>query len=425
MITPSFALTATERVLPRMALDFTTASLDSRVTFTRAGNTATCVNSSGNVALVNADLPRFDFDPTTLVCKGLLIEEARTNTIRNNTMVGAVAGTPGTLPTNWLLINPTGLTSQVIGTGTETGISYLDVKISGTASSSGTIVFLYETSTGVPASQNQTWTNSQYLKIAAGSAANINLFRVYFQENNAIGGYINEQNTTITTPTTASLITQRSTASRTLVSALVTFLNTGVNFTVTAGAVVDITLRIGLPQLELGAFPTSVIPTSVAQVTRTADVATMTGTNFSNWFNVSEGAFGIEFIQPYNYAGNTYIFSCNSATDLEQLSFLTDTTPRAFWYCNAGGANVTVLAAGNITLNQTTKQVAAYKLDNYAMAVNGGTTATDTSAAVPSGLTTVYFGTNVSGGNRWSGWVRKLNFWPQRLINAELQAFSK
>lgn len=35
MITPAFGLTATERVLPKLALDFTTASLDSRVTFTR------------------------------------------------------------------------------------------------------------------------------------------------------------------------------------------------------------------------------------------------------------------------------------------------------------------------------------------------------------------------------------------------------
>jgi len=41
MITPSYGLTATERVLPRMALDFTTATLDPRVTFTRTDNTAT------------------------------------------------------------------------------------------------------------------------------------------------------------------------------------------------------------------------------------------------------------------------------------------------------------------------------------------------------------------------------------------------
>ena len=79
MITPSYATTATERVLPRMALDFTTGVLDPRVTVTRALNTATRVNSSGYVEIVNANLPRFDYDPVTLTPKGLLIEEARTN----------------------------------------------------------------------------------------------------------------------------------------------------------------------------------------------------------------------------------------------------------------------------------------------------------------------------------------------------------
>ena len=44
MITPAYSFTAMERVLPRLALDFTTASLDSRVTITRALNTATRFN---------------------------------------------------------------------------------------------------------------------------------------------------------------------------------------------------------------------------------------------------------------------------------------------------------------------------------------------------------------------------------------------
>jgi hypothetical protein len=66
MITPAYSPTATERVLPRMALDFTTGVLDSRVTITRALNTATRVNSSGFVEIVNANLPRFDYDPATL-----------------------------------------------------------------------------------------------------------------------------------------------------------------------------------------------------------------------------------------------------------------------------------------------------------------------------------------------------------------------
>lgn len=69
MITASFPLTATERVLPRLALDFTTGVLDPRVSVTRALNTATAVNSSGFIAVVNADLPRFDYDPVNLSAK--------------------------------------------------------------------------------------------------------------------------------------------------------------------------------------------------------------------------------------------------------------------------------------------------------------------------------------------------------------------
>jgi len=79
MITPAYSATATERVLPRMALDFTTSALDSRVTIARALDTATRIDNSGNVVGVNANLPRFDFDPLTNICKGLLIEEARSN----------------------------------------------------------------------------------------------------------------------------------------------------------------------------------------------------------------------------------------------------------------------------------------------------------------------------------------------------------
>ncbi len=50
-------------------------------TFTRAGATATRVNSSGLIVSVAADTPRFDYDPVTLAIKGVLIEEARQNLV--------------------------------------------------------------------------------------------------------------------------------------------------------------------------------------------------------------------------------------------------------------------------------------------------------------------------------------------------------
>ncbi|MFM6192892.1 MAG: hypothetical protein ACKPFF_10615, partial [Planktothrix sp.] len=86
---------------PTLDLNFAlTKSLDPRITFTRASS-GTYFDSNGVMQLASANTPRFDHNPNTKESLGLLIEEQRTNSIRNNTMQGAVAGTPGTLPTNW------------------------------------------------------------------------------------------------------------------------------------------------------------------------------------------------------------------------------------------------------------------------------------------------------------------------------------
>lgn len=111
MITPAYGLTATERVLPSLALDFTTGSLDPRVTFTRTGNTATVTNSSGVITAINADLPRFDYNPVTLAPRGLLIEEARTNLLLNS----VIAGT--NLSTQTVTVTAAAHTISFYGTG--------------------------------------------------------------------------------------------------------------------------------------------------------------------------------------------------------------------------------------------------------------------------------------------------------------------
>ena len=71
-----------------LSLDFTAMrSLDSRFTFTRSSTTATFVNSSGLIATAGTDVPRFDYNPTTLAPLGLLIEGTATNlAYRSNTL---------------------------------------------------------------------------------------------------------------------------------------------------------------------------------------------------------------------------------------------------------------------------------------------------------------------------------------------------
>jgi hypothetical protein len=105
MITPSYGLTATERVLPALAFDFTTGTVDPRITCVRAGD-STRTNSSGVIELVAANTARIDYDPVTLACKGLLIETGRTNLFLNS------------------LINGTSLATQTVATNGQYTLSF-------------------------------------------------------------------------------------------------------------------------------------------------------------------------------------------------------------------------------------------------------------------------------------------------------------
>lgn len=81
LTTESISLTTNNlpTIRPTLNLDFTNSqSVDPRITFTRA-STASRVNSKGLIEIVPSGVPRIDFDPVTLECKGLLIEEERTN----------------------------------------------------------------------------------------------------------------------------------------------------------------------------------------------------------------------------------------------------------------------------------------------------------------------------------------------------------
>lgn len=112
MITPAYSLTATERVLPSLAFDFTTGTVDPRITCVRTGD-STRTNSSGVLELVSANTARIDYDPVTLTCKGLLVEPGRTNVFLNSLLNGT------NLSTQTLALNGQ-YTLSFYGTGTIT-----------------------------------------------------------------------------------------------------------------------------------------------------------------------------------------------------------------------------------------------------------------------------------------------------------------
>lgn len=272
MITPAYATTATERVLPRMALDFTTGLLDPRVSVARAGNTATAVNSSGLIALVNANLPRFDYDPTTLAPRGLLIEEARTNVAYNSADV---------LLGNW---------EQALYNGGAVNF-YTVSSVSNPSPGPGNASYFIATATpgniaarqtGVSLPSGSTWTVSAYVYMPTQANVSSWRFDANFQTNYAAGSDIAVFDQWVRVSHTVTL------------SGASTLVDFNILRTGGANPVQDMYFYMTNMQLEQGAFATSYIPTTTTSVTRNADVVSMTGTNFSDWYNVDAGTWFIQ-----------------------------------------------------------------------------------------------------------------------------------
>lgn len=405
---------------PSLNLDFiNTQVLDPRISFSR-NSTATRFNSVGILEVVGNNQPRFDYDPVTLTQSGLLIEESRTNSIRNNTMVGAVAGTPGTLPTNWFVFTvATGLTTSVVGTGTENGINYADVRLNGTAAGGTNIIWGLEGNTSVAAANAQIWTESSYLKLQAGSLAGITDIRLQNDERTATT-YIRSNFSSALAVTSAALNTQRFSFVSTLSGgATVAFIVPYVIINFSTGVAIDITLRIGMPQLELGGFATSVIPTSTGTVSRAADTASID--TLTPWYNPTEGTLFAE--SSVNYAIPATVFpivaSLNDNTVNNRIDIGYVTSNVAGFEIVAGGVVQSTMYPANARIVR--KNAGAYSANNFAISTSGSVASTNSTGSVP----TV---TRLGIGSRTTGYsaihVRRIAFYQSRLSNTQIQVMT-
>lgn len=407
-----------------LALDFTSGNqtLDSRITFTRS-TTATRFNRSGVLETVAIDSPRFDYDPVTLAPKGLLIEEARTNSIRNSTMVGAVTGSPGTLPTNW---NVTGagtgtLTRTIVGSGVVNGMTYVDIRWNGVTSTTG-FGTSFEPAIGVSSAvSGQTWTASVYLGIVDGSVTNITAIRAISLQGRdssgnatADGGNTGDQKSVLTSTL------QKFSLTTTLAAATTASLQQAVGILFNSGVSIDITLRIAAPQLEQGAFATSYIPTSTVAVQRTADTAVMTSTNFSSWYNASEGTVYSEF-SAIGFTFRPFFF--NDGTANNSIGLTLTASNAAFDTYVGGTFQGPAGVVGTFNVGTVYKQAGAYKLNDGNVAVNGSTGTTDTSYSLPT-VNQATLGAKFTSGTPGNGYIRRLAFYNRRMTNAELGALT-
>jgi len=254
-------------------------------TVTRA-STKNVLGSAGLYVSVANDTPAFEFN-TDGSYRGLLVEPGATNQIRNNSATGAVVGAPGTLPTNWT-VSAFGLSSEVVALGTVNGIDYIDIRISGTSTSTTGYGILPDSVTQIIASNGQIWTGSVWIQILSEPNP-ANSYKLRITERQADGtpvGTISE--------TDFTNLFQRVSLTKTLSGGASTErVNLDFRMGITNGNTYDFTVRIGWPQMETGSVATSPIATAGSTVARSADVVSLTGA--SSLIGQTRGAFYAEF----------------------------------------------------------------------------------------------------------------------------------
>ena len=173
-------------------------------------------------------------------------------------------------------------------------------------------------------------------------------------------------------------------------------------------------------QLEAGTFATSYIPTVASQVTRSADSASMTGTNFSSWYRADEGTV----YQNFSPIGVSATDRVSMRISDSSGSFTNDITLRNF---NGSATSYAVFVNGTSqgfislspvsTAGSVNSIAVVYKTNDFAGAKNGNAIQTDTSGLLP-------VVNQLSFPSNGCNFIKKFAYYPLRLTNAELVSLS-
>ena len=174
-------------------------------------------------------------------------------------------------------------------------------------------------------------------------------------------------------------------------------------------------------QLELGSFATSYIPTAAASVTRNADVASVGVSQFP--YSTTEGSI-VANVTPINVSAARRAVQIDDGTENERYTLSTNSTPNGLFTVIDGGSLQVAIATGTPAANTNIKLAARYKVNDFALSVNGGAVSTDTTGTLPTANLLMRLGSGVSSVELINGHIRQITYIPRALTNAELIARS-
>jgi hypothetical protein len=381
-------------------------------TSTRALSTATRVNASGNIEIVNADIPRIDYFGGQA---SLLVEPSGTNlalqsedflTTWSQTALVITTGfsTPFNNANGTLIeaLSNTGRLRQTIAaiTSGTTHTFSLFAKAGNLALASGVSLTIQEgTSTNFASGVVQSFRLDTGELGASGTlGAGFTLTRASI-ENYGNGWY--RCNMTVTasfTPSSAHIMVR---PTSTIVSNL-------------PATVIGGSAYIWGAQLEAGSVATSYIPTTTGTVTRNADVISVTGV--AGLIGQTEGTIYAE-VDVRNFSNSSRIIGISDGTSNNRIIFIFTTSSRFRILVSVGG-NPQVDLIGSSQVAGIFKLAAAYKENDYAFYINGSQVGTDTSALVPA-CSQVILGKTESSSNtfHFNDRIRAASIYQTRLPN--------
>ena len=404
---------------PRIDWNFAkTKKLDPRITFSRLGP-ASYVDKNGYVKLVDENEPRFDHDPLTGECKGLLMEQNVVNWIKWSSKLD-VDG-------QWGQNNTTNvLAPDVVGPDGKTGNVY-EVFEDATSAYHAT-----HYSSSIPVNNGTKYTVSSWIKKGPNYRTDINggKFQFYCSRGTGTVAYVSID------PTFTSITNHSNTDTRSITQYRNGWVRVTYTFTSnsTTGSVTPHWLHgnggsymgngassvyIWGCQFESMPFPTSYIPSAGDYNYRNDDIAVIDGTEFSEFFNPDEGTSVVHAHMP-NSNGNSglpsYTFK-NSAVSAVTLGLSRDngSDPAYHYYHDGTNSGFTRASANNQNMY---KGAMSFKTSDFDSYVNGSANTNTTTFTMPT-IDNLRIG-GTGGANQIGGHIARFMYYPVKLPNSQL-----
>jgi hypothetical protein len=193
------------------------------------------------------------------------------------------------------------------------------------------------------------------------------------------------------------------------------FVTPYIQHSITAGPV-DFTIRIGAPQVELGAFQTSFIPTSTVAVTRIKEL--LTGT-VGAWNANNLGTMYVEGMQTGLWSWPTTYFALGLAA--AKTGIIMQGSNYIAMFDGTSAMNVVL---GTIAPGIPFKAAMTYGPGAQSGAINGGIIATANKSAIGQANTLIMIGSNTNV-QQVNGYIRRAKVWTRTMPDEELIALTR